>query len=215
MIFTISLFPLLFFILTEGLNPPVFESKKTVYFHAFCGFLIAVVYCAIDWFFVSPVRFAEYSFYEEFVRILIFQILMPVGICAVLYFIPVKEPFDYKFKNFAFLIFGFFAVFLPYYIFTRANPVPAFLSFAKPVIFLAFIMALHFVLKGISAGFAKKKPGIIVLFFFVLFALLVLPPVIEALWFLSFSPWIVYPVIAAYFAVCLLLIPFLSVKLNG
>ncbi len=220
MLFTLLLFPLLFFILTDGINwagtdGSVSISKKTIYFHAFCGLMIAVIYCAIDWFFVSPVRFAEYSFCEEFVRILIFQILMPVGICAVLYFLPVKESFDYKFKNFALLMFGFFAVFLPYHIYTRANPVPAFLSFAKPVIILGFIIALHYVLKGIAGGFAKKKAGIIVLFFFILFVLLVLPPVIETLWFLSFSPWIVYPVIAVYFAVCLLLIPFLSVKLNG
>ena len=150
MIFTILLFPLLFFILTEGLNPPVFESKKTVYFHAFCGFLIAVVYCAIDWFFVSPVRFAGYVFAEEFVWKLFSNILLPVFVCGILYFLFVKEPYDYKLKNFAFLMFGFFAVFLPYYIFTRSNPVPAFLMFAKPFIFLGLVVALYFVLKSIA-----------------------------------------------------------------
>ena len=127
----------------------------------------------------------------------------------------VKESYDYKLKNFAFLMFGFFAVFLPYFIYTRTNPVPAFLIFAKPFIFLGLITALHFVLSSIAEGFLKKRAGIVVLLFFILFVLLVLPPLIETLWFLCFSPWIVYPILAAYFAVCFVLIPLLSGKLNG
>ena len=217
MLFTLLFFPLLFFIFTDGFNPALIDSvsKKTIYFHALCGLIIAVVFCAIDWFFVSPVRFAGYSFTDEFVRRLFSDILLPFFVCGILYFLFVKEPYDYKLKNFAFLMFGFFAVFLPYFIYTRTNPVPAFLKFAKPFIFLGLVVVLYYVLSSIAEGFLKKKAGILVLLFFILFALLVVPPLIETLWFLCFSPWIVYPVLAVYFVVCFVLIPLLSGKLNG
>ena len=217
MLFTLLFFPLLFFIFTDGFNEALIGSvsKKTIYFHALCGLIIAVAYCAIDWFFISPVRFAGYMFADEFVWRLFSDILIPLFVCGTLYFLYVKESYDYKLKNFAFLMFGFFAVFLPYFIYTRTNPVPAFLIFAKPFIFLGLITALHFVLSSIAEGFLKKRAGIVVLLFFILFVLLVLPPLIETLWFLCFSPWIVYPILAAYFAVCFVLIPLLSGKLNG
>ncbi len=178
------LFPVTAYLLVNGFSRDVlFPNKHAACFTGFLGLVLGTIYCTCDWIFFLPVHFAIYNFASEFLYLIIQEIVIPIVICYFLLLFLFKEPVSYKLKVSAYMLFGFYAVQSPYFTITRYETLSPFLLLIKPIMQLGLCTAVYCLFSIICTN--GKKNFAAVLAVPSLLVMLVLPAVIETMWFLG------------------------------
>ena len=185
-LFMLILFPAAALFFANGLSRDVlFPNKHTACFLAFWGLVLGALYCACDWIFFLPVHFAVYSYIKEFLSLCIAEVFIPFVLCLVPLAVLFRESFKYKLRTFSYILFGFYAVQLPYFIMERYSILSPFLLFIRPVLGLGLCISVYniFALLQPSASGKGIARGIVTVPLFVI--MFFAPTVIETAWFLG------------------------------
>lgn len=128
----------------------------------------------------------------------IYDALIPVAICMAVFFIFDRSSMAYKAEALAPLFMTFYAIMVPFYVLTGDDAISPFMIYGKPLLY-AGMPVLVSVFASSGVGFIKKKVIPLAVVFFIL-ALLVLlvPGIVEALWY--YKGGIFHVVVAAVFA---------------
>lgn len=135
--------------------------------------------------------------------------LVPCAVYA-LCMLCAREPAETKTGSFALFMLPFYAVYLLAEIFANPVPLPFFLLFAKPVLYVLMVAAVAHELSGLSArkgrAFAVALCAVVVE--------LAAPSLVETLWYYAF-PWAVQGLVAAGFATLVAMRTGLLSRLTG
>lgn len=184
-LFMLILFPVAALFLTKGFSKDIlFPNKYAARFLGFCGLLLGTLYCAFDWIFLLPVRFAVYNFGSEFISLCISELIIPIVLCFVPLFLLFNEPFLYKLKTFTYVLFGFYTIQLPYLITIRYETLSPFLLFLRPLLQLGLCISIYCLFASFAKSCKKKSPNSI-LNIPIIFIMFILPTIIETAWFLG------------------------------
>lgn len=138
------------------------------------------------------------------VHITVYDVIIPFVICMAVFCIFDRSKLVYKAESIAPLMLTFFAVMVPYNIISGDDGIASFMIFGKPLLY-AGMPILVSVFATLGAEFVEKKqlvPGI--LFFVLGLPWLVVPAIVETLWYYSGNS--VYIFVSAGFAVASVLI---------
>lgn len=215
-LFLITLFPLVFLLYTNGIRSASLQdlqqSARTLFL---VGFAFSLVYCLCDWFFVSPVRYGEYAFLREAWHGFWVELLLPFALCCVPYFAFFAEKSTYKLRSVTFMLFGFYALFVPYRVFTRYSVQTPFVLMVKPFLFVCLFCALYFLLNAAATCAERGKKGRVGACVCAALLVLPVPALTETAWFLGSPLLIVAAYVLAFAFVCLCVVPILCGIASG
>lgn len=131
-----------------------------------------------------------------FIGVLCSCALVPCAVYA-LCMLWARDPAETRIGAFALFMLPFYAVYLPAEIFANPVPLPFFLLFAKPVLYVLMVAAVAHELHAPSGLFARKGRALAVAVCAVVFEVAA-PSLIETLWYYAF-PGAVQGLVAAGF----------------
>lgn len=202
-VFLFVLFPLFFLcVICSSLRYFEQVSKQSVMALVACGAIASAIFCAVEELFVLPLHYHVYNLFREYIDIFAVEYLLPLFLCLVLYLLFTRDSVAFKMRSFVWILFGFYAVFMPYKIFTRYEILSPFVLFVKPVIVLCYTIALLRTFCVLAHGIMQKSAFAIVTSILFTLVALVLPALIEVLWYLSAEPFIWISLCIAYVAYC-------------
>lgn len=204
----IFLVAILFFFLIGCKNSIVCVEKPVIAFASITGFVIALIFCVVDFLFLPSAHFAVYSFKTEFLQVFIAEQIIPFTVCILVYFLLNKDSVDFKLQSFAFVLLGFYMLFSPYKILTRYSVLSPFCIVAKPILIFALILGEYFALSGAAGVLKTSKKTFAVPFFVFALIILPLPALAEIAWFLK-SPIMLYGTI--FVVLCIFSFVFLPI----
>lgn len=185
-LFMLILFPAVALFFTNGFSRDVlFPNKHAACFLAFLGLILGALFCTIDWIFFLPVHFAVYNYVTEFLSLLIPETVIPFLLCFVPFVIFFRESFAYKLRTFAYILFGFYAVQLPYFLIQRYDVLPPFLLFLRPVLQLGMCFSAYALFSLVKQSASGKSITMSVVAFPLFLIMYCVPTFIETTWFLG------------------------------
>ncbi|MBQ9630859.1 MAG: hypothetical protein IJR49_04665 [Treponema sp.] len=171
---------------------------------ALVGFFVGVLLCTIKAFFTSSYRVAHANFFHNYFYFLFFQFFLPIAILYILFFLFSNEGVYFKMDAYFPLLCAFYSVYLPYRILAGSEPKYSLYElFLKPVLYASMCILSATCIKGILLGIVKKMPTTL-LWTLLFFVSILIPALIESLYFVGFSSWIylvpflIYILIAAF-----------------
>lgn len=167
-----------------------FNSEKKHSLLSICiGIITGFLVLAVKEFFTNSHRIIPYSYSSNFIFLLFAETFIPVVVLFGIYFLISKDSLEFKFGEFFPLTASFYIVYLPYLVISSPEAKTAFEIFAKPVLFLSMLVSLqtglNLILKGI-----KSKKFFIPAGVFLILLYLVIPALMEALFFTAVNPWL-------------------------
>lgn len=176
----------------------------------FIGAFSAVLVCAFKMLFVLSHRIIPYSFSQNFFYYLVKETLIPAVILYAIYFLVSKDNLEFKINTYLPLELSFYTVYLPYCVISSTSSAyTGFSIFIKPLIFAMMIAETGVALRDMYRGLTNKKIVQVILNVFLILFFMAIPPVIEALYTLNYSLWILWCSSAVY-----LVLPALLFLLN-
>ena len=155
---------------------------------AFCGFISAVLLCAIKLIFTFPHRVIPFSFAENVTFYLVKLSLLPPVVLFLVFFFIVKDTVLYKVSAFFPLVASFYMVYLPYSIISYSGAIySAYELFAKPLVYLAMISGLAIAVKCIYNSIISKKYLFTVVAVVFTSVYLVVPAITDALYAIGYK----------------------------
>lgn len=165
----------------------------------FTGAFTAVIVCAWKMLFVLSHRIIPYSFSQNFVYFLVKETLIPAVILYAIYFLISKDNVEFKINTYLPLELSFYSVYLPYCVISSTSSAySGFSIFIKPMIFAMMIAETGVALRDIYRGVTANKKGDVVLNIILILFFMAMPPVIEAIYSLNYSLWILWGSSAVY-----------------
>ncbi len=198
----------LFFLLIGCKESIVCVEKPVVAFGAITGFVLALIFCAVDFLFFSSVHFAVYNLKTEFVQLFTAEALIPLAVCFAVYFLFNRDSVAFKLQSFAFVLLGFFMLFTPYRILTRYSILSPFCIAVKPLAVFALILGEYFALSAAGSILQSSKKALAVPCFLLALVILPLPALTETGWFLA-SPIMLWGTI--FIVLCVFAFVFLPI----
>lgn len=205
------LFPAVALFFTTGFTRDIlYPSKHAACYVAFLGLILGALFCTVDWIFFLPVHFAVYNYVTEFLSLLIPETLIPFLLCFITLFIFFKESSIYKLRTFAYMLFGFYAVQLPYFLIQRYDVLSPFLLFLRPVLQLGVCFSAYALFSLVKKPSSGKNITLAVIAFPLFLIMYCTPTLIETTWFLGadaqiwvtlsivyiFLSFVVFPILA-------------------
>ncbi len=180
------LFPAVALFFTTGFTrDTLYPNKHAACYLAFLGLILGALYCTVDWIFFLPVHFSEYNYVKEFLSLLIPETFIPFLLCFVTLFIFFRESSAYKLRTFAYILFGFYAVQLPYFIIQRYDVLSPFLLFLRPVLQLGVCFSAYSLFSLVKQSSSGKNITMSVIAFSLFLIMYCVPSFIETTWFLG------------------------------
>jgi len=164
------------------------------------GLLIGAVVCAFSFFFKFSHRVVPYSFGLNFLYYFQKLGLIPAAVIYGLFFLISKDAFEDRIDYFDSLLLACYAIMVPFSVLTGndSSVYSGYSLFVKPVIYLSMIFITGSVLKQFYGSVANKKPTVAVVTGIIGVLVLLIPSVIEALYAINVSFWIVLVISLIY-----------------
>jgi hypothetical protein len=185
--------------------------KKTLIPVVFTGMMCAVLICAFRTFFLFAHRVIPYSFSENFIFLLMRQIILPTFVLYGLFFALSRDSIEFKVEMFLPLTASFYMVYLPFCIVSSAEGLySAFGLFVKPCMFAAMLCFLSVLAKTFFAAFNSKKIFLLVIYVLLALIYLIVPAMVEAMYLVNTSlmctllcaiPYCALPAVICFFKV--------------
>ncbi len=197
------LFPAAALFFTNGFSRDVlFPNKHTACFLSFWGLVLGALFCTCDWIFFLPVHFAVYNYVKEFLSLCIAEVFIPFLLCFIPFVIFFRESLAYKLRTFTYVLFGFYAIQMPYFIIQRYTTLSPFLLLLRPVLQFALCFAAYNIfslVKPESSGKGTAKAIIAVPLFLIMY---IFPTFIETAWFLGADAqiWVTLSIVYLFLA---------------
>ena len=153
-------------------------------------------------FFFLPVHFAVYNYVKEFLSLCIAEVFIPFLLCFIPFVIFFRESLAYKLRTFTYVLFGFYAIQMPYFIIQRYTTLSPFLLLLRPVLQFALCFAAYNIfslVKPESSGKGTAKAIIAVPLFLIMY---IFPTFIETAWFLGADAqiWVTLSIVYLFLA---------------
>lgn len=172
------------------------------------GFFAGCITCLFHAFFVFSADYFVFSFLTQFLRILFSMEVFPLVITGAILFLVVKDSISVRLKALFPFWAAFYAVFIPYNIIAGSTNFSLFELFAKPVLYAALLFFLNCgvdeVLKELELATTENRVKKIFLLCLYTLFVLVVPAVVETLWFIGepvifwFFGFVLYIALAVY-----------------
>lgn len=172
------------------------------------GFLGSSLFCAIKAFFFISEYIQTASYLNEFIRLFLLESFLPCVILCGLFVLFSKDSVEYKINCFIPLVGSFYAVFVPYKIFSLTEPLSFFPLFVKPVLFISMVIFCAFIIQNIYSAYGSKSIGKIILLSILLLANLCIPALMETWWYFG-GKFYFYTPVAVIYAVAAFIVYFL------
>ncbi len=173
----------------------------------FLGLLAGVLVCGFKAFFLYSHRIIPYSFGDNFLYLLIHQIVLPLFILYGIFCLWSKDSFVFKSEAFGPLILSFYTLYLPFTIISTADQVyTSFTILIKPALFSVMIMIIAFSLQQIERTFTLKKYAFTALWGLISILIICIPPVIESMYILDMNYILILLLSLLYAAIYVLLL---------
>lgn len=176
------------------------ETRKSYLPPVLTGFISSAFYCFLEAFFFMPEHTWVDSFSSNFIYLLLTQEVLPSVILTGLFFFFSKDNLDYKFNSILPLLSSFYSVFIPYKLFINGLEPSLFCLFVKVSLFICLLIFISVLLISCYRLFCSRK--IVAGCFFVIFILsaLVVPALLEVIWYFKISTLILILASAIYIA---------------
>ena len=166
------------------------------------GLIVSIIVCVVWGFFIVYTHLWTASFARSFLFLLLRDTLVPTVVMFGLFFFFSKDTLEYKVSAFLPLMGTFYSIYIPYLVLSGTNSerfLP-FMLFIKPLLIAALVILETEALKRTLAAFERKNRLHITLYIAMALAVLVLPPLIEALWFYNSYRLLWIPLAVLYIA---------------
>lgn len=158
-------------------------------FNFFTGSVTSAVYCFIGFLFSYSYRNPEYSFADNFSYIFLYGTLFPVLCCLLIYVVLSKDAWQHRVMMFSDVLTAFYAVFLPYRIFSVYDDPDYYFLFIIPVVWICCL----FIFRKMTVYMVHGKRGVLfktVAAFVAVCVLFLCPPALETLYFMDYRLWV-------------------------
>ncbi len=156
------------------------------------GLIAAVLVCGFRAFFLYSHRIIPFSFEKNMWYLLLRQTLLPVIILYGGFFLISRDKISYKVEALFPLLISFYMLYLPYAILSSSEKVlTSFPLFVKPVLFTVMIFSLGLSAKHIEKTLEGKKYVFTVIWAFLCIVSLVLPAILETMYILDMSYFLI------------------------
>lgn len=177
----------------------IFKQDKKLILIVAIGAMCGVLLSSFKAMFLFSRRVVEYSFFSNFFYFNLRQAFFPCVILFVLFVLLFKDDLKSKIEYFIPLELSFYMVYLPYCIVSTSGGLYSkYTLFFKPVVYAAMIYQCAISLKIAFAKLEEKKKNPVIVHFAIIFVYLLLPSIIESVFYLDdqfFLPMIVTLVI--------------------
>lgn len=175
---------------------------------ALTGLLIAILTCFIKEFFIFYSHIATTNFPAYFAYLAARDSILPLLALYLAFTLLSKDEKDYKIESIVPLALSFYSIYIPYFVLTGKEPQAMFLSVIKPILFISLSFIASAALKNINRFMTDRNTALSVLSIFFFILALLLPSLIEALWYykLIAASWIFSSIIYAGAAMALIVI---------
>ncbi len=188
-------------------------KNKTLIPVIFTGVMAAILVCVFRTFFLFSHRVIPYSFSENFLFLLMRQILIPLLLLYGIFFLISRDSIELKVEMFLPLTASFYMIYLPFSIISSAEGLySVFALFMKPCMFAAMLYFLSFFAKSILASFNSKKIIFVVLYSFAALVFLMLPAMVEAMYLVNTNSVLTFFCVICYCLLALFLVFFRIIK---
>ena len=178
------------------------KSCKELVFPCSIGFLFGALTCMFNAFFVFSTHCSEFNFREIFLRILVFEYLIPLVALAAVFFIVSKGNLALRIKSFLPCWTAFFAVTVPYFTLAGKYDFSFFELFAKPVLVAVFLLASNACIQLLFEDFFNKTKKYFRIFekAALFAAVLICSAAVQSLWFYGMPFWVWFSLFAVFTA---------------
>ena len=167
----------------------------------FTGLISAVLVCGFRAFFLYSHRIIPLSFELNMWYLLIRQTLLPVIVLYGVFFLVSKDTVSYKVEALFPLLISFYMLYLPYTILSGSEHIiTTFPLFVKPVLFTVMIFSLGLSAKHIEKNITAKKIVFAVIWIIISLVSIVVPSVLETMYILDMSYFLILILSAVYSA---------------
>ena len=176
---------------------------------ALTGLLVAIITCFIKEFFIFYSHIATSNFIAHFAYLSARDSIIPLTVLSLIFMLFSKDDADYKAESVLPLALSFFTVYIPYFIITGKEPQAMFLLIVKPILFIALGFITSAILKRMFAFMNDKNSSLTAISIFLTVIALVIPSLIETIWYYNINAfiWIISSIIYVAAAMTLRIMP--------
>lgn len=185
LLFTIVSLPLAWFFQAYGMENK-FRLSGSSLFAFFFGLAAGALFLSVLSFTTFIYHSAPFSFWQNWLYFFVSGSLVPICGCAFVFFLLFRGSIDSKLEQFPSVLYGFYAVFIPFAAVSRNFFPSNFYLFCKPLLVVSMIQYIRLLFPAVFRARGKS----VVFYASAAFAALVMPAVVESLWFIGCAGWI-------------------------
>ncbi|MCR5764142.1 MAG: hypothetical protein K6G00_12255 [Treponema sp.] len=171
---------------------------------ALTGLIIAIITCAIKEFFIFYSHIATTNSFAHFLYLAARDSIIPMTVLFLIFMILSKDERNYIIESIVPLSLSFFSAYIPYFILRGKEPQSMFLSVIKPLLFISLSFLASAAVKCMHSYIKNNNKPFIALAAFATIICLILPSMIETIWYYNINRiiWLLLSIIYISAAFC-------------